>query len=90
MDKIIHMVVFGILAYLGCYFYVGRKKSFNAAMIRSALPAILYGTSIEFMQMFIPQRGFDYADLTADVIGTIFGVLLFKLAIKKITNARAD
>ena len=72
------MVVFAIMTYLGCYYYTSRHKAINPAILKSIIPAILYGTSIEFLQTFIPQRGFDYADLTADVAGSIIGVLLFK------------
>lgn len=84
MDKIIHMIVFGVLTYLGCYYFTGKGKTVNTAAILSLLPALFYGTAIEFLQMFIPQRGFDFADLTADAIGTILGVFLFRTMSKRI------
>jgi len=77
------MVVFAIMTYLGCYYYISRQKAINPAILKSILPAIMYGTTIEVLQTFIPQRGFDYADLTADIIGSILGVLLFKLIVFK-------
>jgi uncharacterized protein YfiM (DUF2279 family) len=83
LDKIIHMIVFAILTYLGGYFFTARGKTISRAILSSILPAIIYGALIEFLQMFIPQRGFDFADLTADIVGAILGVLLFKLALHK-------
>jgi hypothetical protein len=78
MDKIIHMTVFGILTYFGCYFFTERTGFSRAVILKSFLPAILYGTAIELLQTFIPQRGFDYADLTADFIGAGLGILFFR------------
>ena len=72
------MTVFAVMTYLGCYFYLKRNLSAKSAFLRSLIPAIVYGALIELLQTFIPQRGFDYADLTADIIGSIIGVLLFR------------
>ena len=72
------MTVFGVLTYLGCYFFQEKGKHHKAAIIKSLSPAILYGLLIELLQTFIPQRGFDYADVTADIIGAFVGVILFR------------
>ena len=75
------MMVFGILTYFGCYYFNGRNNNLKAVILKSLTPAILYGIVIELLQTFIPQRGFDYADVTADIIGAIIGVILFRYLI---------
>ena len=87
MVKIIHMMVFAILTYLGCHYFTEKGKKVGSAMIVSLLPALFYGTAIEFLQMFIPQRGFDFADLTADAIGAILGVLVFRFMYNRLSEA---
>lgn len=78
LDKIIHMTVFTVLTFFGCYHFKSRKKNQKSIVIFSLLLAISYGTIIELLQTFIPQRGFDYADLTADVVGAVLGVIVFR------------
>ena len=77
------MTVFALLTYLGCYYFLERSKSLRITYLKSLIPAILYGAAIELLQTFIPQRGFDYADLTADAIGAIIGILAFQTFVFK-------
>ena len=46
-------------------------------VIISVLIAILYGTILEYSQTIIPQRAFDYADLAANIGGSVIGITLF-------------
>jgi len=77
LDKIIHMTVFGFLTYLGGYSYTRQSTAIYKPVLLSFAVTVIYGLSIELLQTLIPQRGFDYADLTADVLGGVIGGLFF-------------
>ena len=77
------MFVFGILAFLGSIVFSAATRKHSTTISISLIIAFTYGTAIELLQTFIPQRGFDYADLTADAVGAILGVVLFHKLIKK-------
>jgi len=81
LDKIIHLSVFTILAYFGSAFFIYgfNKKPLKNAVLLSFIIAVLYGTVLEYSQTFIPQRGFDYADLSANILGAISGTIIFLL-----------
>ena len=56
----------------------GKLKIFgNKPKLMSILTAVLYGYTLELMQSFIPQRSYDFADFTADCVGTVVGYGLF-------------
>ena len=38
----------------------------------------LYGTILEFVQAGIPERSFDYADMTANFVGVLTGYLIYR------------
>lgn len=86
IDKAIHFTVFLILSFLGSLFFKQKNwaRTLFTAVSISFLLAIAYGGLLEFSQTFIPQRGFDYADLTANISGAIMGVVLFVIASNKI------
>ena len=79
IDKIIHFMMFLGLTFLGTNFFVNTRKPLNitSALIISFLIAIIYGSLIEYTQTFIPERGFDYADLTANIAGTLTGAAVY-------------
>ncbi len=92
LDKIIHMTVFGILTYVGGYTF-SRKRTIKSGILVSFIVAGFYGSSIELLQTFIPQRGFDYADLTADVAGGFLGIIVFlrlEAKIKRRSETKSD
>ena len=71
-------LIFGILVYMlaECYFY--SKK----ALIISLFVCLLYATSDEIHQLFVPGRGGMLRDVILDFSGSVTGVIL--LNIKKI------
>jgi len=85
LDKIIHLSVFTILAFFGSnYFIFGyAKQPLKYAGLISFVVAVIYGTLLECSQTFIPQRGFDYADLSANILGATSGTIIFILLKKK-------
>jgi len=58
------------------------KDKISNPTIISMLIAILYGTILEYLQTLIPQRAFDYADLTANISGSIIGIVIFMVFYK--------
>lgn len=55
-------------------------------ILLSLLIAIIYGAILEYMQSFIPDREFDYADLAANIGGAVVGIFLFLNFNTKITE----
>jgi VanZ family protein len=88
-DKIVHLILFGTLAFLTPWGY--RKKilsgndSFKRKVIlQSFLFTISYGALTEILQkyIFINRYGSLY-DFLADAIGCLLGTIVFFLFIKK-------
>ena len=72
LDKIIHFTIFSIMAFLGSISFKNRSGLTRIIfpILISLLIAILYGTILEYLQSFIPDRAFDYADLVANIGGS--------------------
>ncbi|MCQ2973669.1 MAG: VanZ family protein [Bacteroidales bacterium] len=80
LDKIIHFGIFEILSFLIMF----EKKVFNQTkIIKTMIICGLYGGIIEIIQKFLPYRGCELNDLIADIIGTIAGIFILKILIKK-------
>ena len=85
LDKIIHFTVFSTLGFL---LIVSSSKKYDFKLILqptavSLVLAMLYGCSLEFAQSLVPGRGFDWADMSANVIGSWIGLVIF-VVIRKI------
>ncbi len=85
IDKTVHIILFSVLVFLGLTatnngtLRIFRRKP----IVLNIGAAIAYGYIIELTQSFVPQRSYDFADLTADCVGTLVGYGLF-LGISKI------
>lgn len=81
VDKVGHLVFYGILAYLialGCYKNQQEKIS-RKTLIISCLISSIYGICLEFMQYsFFPNRYFEVLDIIANISGSLIGILFFK------------
>lgn len=71
--------MFSVLVFLGLVAskYDNFKLFGHWPVILSIVSAVTYGYVLELIQSFIPQRSYDFADLTADCVGTIVGYGLF-------------
>lgn len=69
-DKVIHIILFGLLAHF-VYFALrqGHQWRFAKAALVAFLAATLYGSSDEIHQRFTPTRSSDLADVGADALG---------------------
>lgn len=83
IDKWVHFVLFGGFAFLWLYAFRSRSRK---ALLAAALSGIALGWLIEMLQYLLPAlgRSYDAADILADAIGCILGVLLFMALSRKI------
>ena len=81
VDKIVHILLFVMLSYtLLLYFKKSNKKYLKNKRVQiiAIILCIVYGIFLELYQkLFVPSRSFDIADILADAIGAIFGLLFF-------------
>ena len=88
LDKLIHFTIFSIMTFLGIASFkssLGQARVIIPILV-SLLIAILYGALLEYLQSFIPDREFDFADLIANIGGSIAGVILFLFSGTKTYN----
>jgi len=85
LDKIVHIVLFGGLTGLWCYYYyltgtpAGKLKTIFFIIY---LLAAANGIILEFIQRdYIPNRSFDQGDIIADVVASsiAYGICNIKL-----------
>lgn len=69
-DKALHFIGYAGLAFLA---RMGSKKHLSWQII---IGCILFSLLIEFLQQFIPNRGFEWLDLVANSLGVVFGVFI--------------
>ena len=82
-DKVVHMCIFGFLAYLFLRAWLWGQLS-RITLLTAGIAVIftvLYGASDEFHQSFVPNRDPSVWDLIADMTGAIlvcFSVFYFQ------------
>lgn len=87
VDKIIHMILFGTLAF--SFFYYFEQSAVKSLKTTSAkayvlIFCILYGIGMEYYQKyFVPSRGFEVSDMLADAIGAILALPVFLFVRRK-------
>lgn len=74
LDKLVHAVLFGVLAWLA----VGPARSLTPRRPRLTVFAVvtLYAVALEAAQHWVPDRRADVLDLLADVAGIALGLWL--------------
>lgn len=90
MDKPVHAFLFAILAFQTLTFFL---KQYSVTFLRLSpvkacvLFCTFFGALIELLQgAFVQNRSADLTDLLADILGTGFGLLLFRLIHGKLTH----
>lgn len=80
-DKMIHVLEFGILAYLLCSALTAHKPHWPSRHVAllSILGTTVYGLTDEFHQWFVPQRSADWLDVLADGLGAILAAFCWFL-----------
>ncbi|HNP18151.1 MAG TPA: VanZ family protein [Fulvivirga sp.] len=82
-DHLGHLAIFSILAFLMSSGIYAQKQQMSKSIQLSLLPAIIYGMVIEVIQEYIPGRSMEWLDLLANCSGSILGISLFYISIKK-------
>jgi VanZ family protein len=77
IDKLAHVVVFGMLAISIVRLPQLREHGWRGALIAAALTAG-YGALDETRQSFTPGRSVEMLDLLADAVGAVAGVVLYE------------
>lgn len=72
LDKLIHLVFHFCLC---AWFLIGGDRWAHVFCL-----SFLYGLAIEFAQYFTPDRSFELADLSANIIGAILAVGIYQKA----------
>ncbi len=84
-DKVIHTFIFMVLTLL---MIVGFRKQhkFNKLRTNAVLSTIvicsLYGFLIELIQLFLPYRSVEFADILADLVGIGIGYIMYFMVYK--------
>jgi len=79
-DKSMHLLLFGILAYFIVSFLAEYKKiKWRNIFWIAILFCYFFGITDEWHQGFIPGRGVSYWDLVFNLIGAIFGFIVYRL-----------
>lgn len=80
-DKLAHFAAYGLLSLLvgWGYFRQHQQLSRNIFLIILAISST-YGILMELMQyLFLPNRYFEFGDMFANFIGSLFGLLLIRI-----------
>ena len=87
-DKLLHFIVFACLGAL--FFRAFRtlriKNNLKLILTLSILLSSLYGISDEVHQHFVPYRNADVFDALLDILGSVFGVFVYRSIVVKNTN----
>jgi VanZ family protein len=82
-DKTNHLLAFGALAFSGHWAWGTRLHRYVG--VPAAL--LIYGGSIELLQLHVPGRDGEWADLFADACGILAGLLLAMLTLRLLQTA---
>lgn len=74
-DKIGHIVLYGIMAFLLNYGFGGKKW---LKLSVGSLIVFMFAFLEELSQAYFPSRSFDLADVLADIIGIVLFTILFQ------------
>lgn len=87
-DKLIHVIIFGVFAWLvlRAYFLSGNNNNKTSVYLIVAVSTILFGIAIEGMQQYIPDRGADRYDVIANTVGIIAAQVIFYFVHRKVPH----
>lgn len=81
LDKIVHGVIHFILIILWMfYFYVKKEFQFRVKWVLQLFASLLlFGIIVEILQGLTASRGADLFDIAANLVGSLLGILFFKI-----------
>lgn len=69
LDKLVHVILFGVLLLLWAKFLTGKRKMDASLLALLFLAVVAYGIGMEFYQDHFTTRAFELADIYADTTG---------------------
>jgi len=79
IDKLIHFVLFAILAYLWATYFLSKETiRANQIVMIIIILASTYGMGMEYYQKYCTSRSFSYWDGIADALGSMAGAWVAK------------
>ena len=78
-DKVIHAVVYAILAVLLLRAFKNWRGAAEKYIIFTLWTGSLYGVSDEIHQLFVPGRSADLLDVAADILGIVIVVVIERI-----------
>ena len=88
-DKLIHVGLFIVLVFLWNRVgtYPKNTSPYQANIITNYLVfGIIFAILVEYLQLFVPGRSFDYWDLAANLSGGAIGTICFYILQRKQSN----
>lgn len=86
VDKVGHLTFYSILTML-LIFGVARQqqwlKTKLGLLVLMAIIASAYGISLEYVQALLPHRSFDTADMLANELGVVLGLLIYRFTAQR-------
>ena len=83
IDKIVHVILFGSLAWsFYCFFDHTTIQALKSVRVQAwaMIFCIVYGIGMEYYQKwYVPSRGFEVKDMIADAAGVLFALPLYQL-----------
>jgi VanZ family protein len=73
IDKVVHAVLFGVMAVLAMRALLTRDRAWFVAFVGT----VAFGAFTEAQQYFIPSRSLELGDILADTAGAAMGLVLF-------------
>jgi VanZ family protein len=73
LDKFVHLFLFGVLVWLPCHYFSGKKKLTAGLFLAILLAGVGYGVGMEFYQDRFTTRAFEFGDILADIAGVAAG-----------------
>ena len=84
-DKIVHFTLFFILNFLWFRTWVTeskKKKKYLKLFTSYLVFGIIIAILVEYLQLYVPNRSFDYFDIAANMLGAAIGIICFYILYK--------
>nr|WP_255742711.1 VanZ family protein [Belliella calami] len=84
-DKIVHFMLFFILNFLWLRIWMNEansKKKYLKLFTSYLVFGIIIAILVEYLQLYVPNRSFDYFDIAANMLGAAFGIICFYILYK--------
>lgn len=83
-DVLVHMGIYALLTFLLAFAVLADKTKQPRKMISLLLAINVYGLLIEIGQgVFVASRHFEVKDLVMNFVGTLLGMLIYRLIVNK-------